>query len=161
LDDSLSLLEETAQSIRDVMADLRPPALDEYGLVAALRCYAERFSKRTGMRTLVEGGNLSTPLSTITAMALFRIAQEALTNVSKHGQASEVIIRVEDMDEGVCLTIADDGVGFDLEGTDAFAGEPGWGLMTMRERAEAVRGQLHVESKPGSGTRVIVKVPRA
>ena len=160
LDDSLRLLEETMQCVRDVMAELRPLVLDEYGLVAALRWYAERFSKRTGMSSLMVDGCPTTRLSPLAEMALFRIAQEALTNVSKHAQAGQVTIQVEPLGDGVCMTIADNGIGFEFDARYEFAGEPGWGLMTMRERAESVGGRLRVESKPGQGTRVIVEVPR-
>ena len=159
LNDSLSLLEETVRCVRAVMAELRPPALDEYGLVAALRSLGERFSKRTGMPLRIEDKELDMRLPIPTETALFRITQEALTNVSKHAQATEVTIRVEQMGETVCRTIADNGVGFELNAPAAYAGEPGWGLMTMRERAEAVRGRLRVESQPGQGTQVIVQVP--
>jgi signal transduction histidine kinase len=159
LDDSLSLLEETVQCIRVVMAELRPPALDEYGLVAALRSLGERYSKRTGTPTRIEDETLDTRLPASTETALFRIAQEALTNISKHAQATAVTIRVERSGETICLTIADNGVGFEADTGSVSASEPGWGLMTMKEKAEAVRGRLHVESEPGQGARIIVQVP--
>ena len=84
-------------------------------------------------------------------MALFRIAQEALTNVSKHAQAGQVTIQVEPLGDGVCMTIADNGIGFEFDARYEFAGEPGWGLMTMRERAESVGGPIArgIKTRPG------------
>ena len=161
LDDSLILLEETMQCIRDVMTELRPPTLDEYGLVAALRWYAERFSQRSGIPILIKDENPGPRLLSAAEISLFRIAQEALTNVSKHARASQVVIRVESLGEAICLTIADNGVGFRIDALPSETGKPVWGLMTMRERAEAMGGQLRVESSPGKGTRVIVEVPRS
>jgi signal transduction histidine kinase len=161
LDDSLILLEETMQCIRDVMTELRPPTLDEYGLVTALRWYAERFSQRSGISILIKDENPGPRLLPAAEISLFRITQEALTNVSKHARASQVVIRAESLGEAICLTIADNGVGFKIDALRSKTGEPGWGLMTMRERAEAMGGQLRVESSPGKGTQVIVEVPRS
>ena len=154
LDDSLTLVAQTTERIRDVMADLRPPVLDDYGLLAALRWHGERFSPRTGVTTIVQGEELTPRLPSSVETALFRIAQEALTNAAKHAQASQVTLTLEAVDGGARLTIADDGVGFDPPARR----QAGWGLLTMRERAEAVGGHLRVESAPGEGTRVIVDI---
>jgi len=160
LDDSLRLVTETAEHIRDVMADLRPPVLDDYGLLAALRWYGERFSQRTAVATVVQGEELAPRLPPAVEMALFCIAQEALTNVAKHAQARQVTMMLEGMAGGVRLTIADDGDGFDPTAPRRPGERPGWGLITMRERAQAVDGHLQVESAPGQGTRVVVEVGR-
>ena len=166
LDDSLSLVEQTAEQIRDVMAYLRPPVLDDYGLVAALHWYGEQFAKRTNIAIAVESEE---PVPRPTARvenALFRIAQEALTNAAKHAQATQVTVTME-VDGGTLrLVVADDGVGFapstTLRASPAHLAEPdgdrGWGLLTMTERAEAVGGRCRIESSPGQGTRVIVEV---
>jgi signal transduction histidine kinase len=91
---------------------------------------------------------------------LFRIAQEALTNVAKHAQATEVSVTVE-VDSGTLrLVVADDGIGFDAAHLAEPNGSRGWGLLTMTERAEAVGGRCRIESDPGQGTRVIVEVAR-
>jgi PAS domain S-box-containing protein len=160
LDDSLSLLEQTAERIRDVMADLRPPVLDDYGLVAALHWYGERLTRRTDVVVSVEGDESIPRLAPRVENALFRIAQEALTNVVKHAQATQVAVTVTVDRETLCLSVADDGIGLD----PAVLAEPdqwhGWGLLTMIERAEAVGGRCRIESDPGHGTRVIVEVDR-
>lgn len=155
LDDSIALLEETAEHIRDVMADLRPAVLDDYGLLAALHWYSQRFSQRTGIATNVQGREPMSRLPSAVETALFRITQEALTNVARHAQASQVTVTLEAADGGIHLTIADDGVGFD----PAARRRGGWGLMIMCERAEAVGGHLRVESAPGKGARITVEVP--
>jgi two-component system NarL family sensor kinase len=92
-------------------------------------------------------------------LALFRIAQEALTNVSRHAQAKRVIVTEEVHNSTIRLTVADDGIGFD-PAINQSEGYRFWGLMTMAERALAVGGHCHVESQPGRGTRVIVEVSR-
>jgi len=137
-----------------MMGELRPAVLDDYGLLAALHWYGQRFSQRTGLAVAVQGEELAPRLPSATETALFRIAQEALTNAAKHAQASQVTVTLEPVNGGARLTIADDGVGFD----PATRRQAGWGLMTMRERAEAVGAHLRVESAPGKGTQVVVEV---
>jgi len=168
LDDSLSLVEQTAARIRDVMANLRPPVLDDYGLVAALHWYGEQFARRTDIAVAVEGQEPVPRLAARVENALFRIAQEALTNVAKHAQTTQVTVTVEVEGGTLHLVVADDGVGFDplttLSTSPAHLAEPdgdrGWGLLTMTERAEAVGGYCRIESHPSQGTRVIVEVAR-
>ena len=160
LDDSLSLVEQTTQRIRDVMADLRPPLLDDYGLVAALKWYGRRFSQRTNIVMRVKGEEPSPRLSPRLENVYFRIAQEAFTNVTKHAQATMIIATVEELNGSVNMIIADDGIGFNPAHVANGEGNRGWGLITMMERAEAEGGRCHIESGSGSGTRVIVEVAR-
>jgi signal transduction histidine kinase len=157
LGDSQRLVAEIAEDIRNVMADLRPPLLDEMGLSAALRWYSEQFSNRTGIVVLVRGEEMTPRLPPAVEMAFFRIGQEALTNVAKHAQAGKVALTLEGVGGGVRLIIADDGVGFDPTAIQQ-GEEQRWGIMTMQERAEAVGGNLRIESKPGNGTRIIVEI---
>jgi two-component system sensor histidine kinase UhpB len=160
LDDSLRLVEQTAEHIRDVMAELRPPVLDDYGLVAALRWYGEQFTDRTGVATVVQGKDWTPRLPASVEMALFRTVQEALTNAAKHAQASQVTVTMEQVAGGARLIIADNGVGFDPMALDRPGKLSGWGLVSMRERAASVGGHLIVKSEPGKGTRVVVEVRR-
>ena len=99
-------------------------------------------------------------LSPQVEMALFRIAQEALTNVARHAHAREVVVTLEAVDRGARLTVADDGIGFDQDTLQRQRKRVGWGLLSIRERAEAVSGRLEVQSAPGNGTRVIIEVMR-
>jgi PAS domain S-box-containing protein len=160
LRDSLALVEQTTERIRDVMADLRPPVLDDYGLTAALRWYAEQFASRTGIAATVHGKELVPRPSTSIENALFRISQEALTNVAKHAHATQVTVTVDVADATIHLIVADDGVGFDPSSAGSPGEQCGWGLLNMTERAEALGGHCRIESQLQQGTRVIVEVPR-
>jgi signal transduction histidine kinase len=155
LEDSLKLVEETIESIRDVMAELRPAVLDDYGLTPVLRWYAERFVKRTGVATTVIEQGESRRLPAAAEEALFRIAQEALANVAKYARAEHATVTLGITPQASCLTIADDGCGFDPSACQQPARDHGWGLMIMRERAAAVGAGLSIESAPGRGTRII------
>jgi PAS domain S-box-containing protein len=160
IDDSLKLVEETVERIRDVMAELRPPVLDDYGVAAALHWYGNQFSERTGIATVLELDELSARLPSHWETALFRIAQEALTNVAKYAHAKTVTVMLEEFGDSVRLTIADDGVGFDPQTHHQPGAKPEWGLMNMRERAQAIGGKLSVETAPGKGTKIIVEIKR-
>jgi signal transduction histidine kinase len=160
LEDSAALVEQTTGRIRNVMADLRPPVLDDYGLLAALRWHSERFAARTGIGVTVLGEDIAPRLCPAAENTLFRIVQEALTNVSKHAQAVQVTVTVEADDAAVRIVVADDGVGFDPRQLAASGERKGWGLLTMTERAEAMGGKLEVGSAPGCGARVAVEAPR-
>ena len=154
MEDSLRLVDATLQSIEAVMSELRPPLLDEYGLGAALAWYGEEYAQRTGIRVAVDKGS-EPPLRPEAAIAMFRIAQEALNNVAKHAGAKLVRIGLALEGEEMNLWIADDGSGFDV----AQGPRGRWGMTTMRERAEAAGGCLFVESSPGKGTTVRAVVP--
>ena len=155
LEDALKLVEETIESIRNVMAELRPAVLDDYGLTAVLRWYVEQFVKRMGVATTVIEQGPSRRLPAAAEEALFRIAQEALANVAKYARAENATVTLGITPQASCLTIADDGCGFDPSACPQPARDHGWGLMIMRERAAAVGAELSVESAPGCGTRVI------
>ena len=156
LRDSLALVDGTLQSIENVMADLRPPLLDEYGLGAALGWYAEEFVRRTHLRVDFEdrARERTRELRPEAAVTLFRIAQEALNNVAKHAQAAVATITLEMKDDHFILQIRDDGRGF-----DPGASTSRLGMRSMRERAEAAGGALALESAPGRGTAVRISMP--
>jgi signal transduction histidine kinase len=148
---------ETIVMARDLMAELRPSALDDYGLVAALRNFAESQGSRMDLSIDVVGEDLTPRPDMLVEGALFRIAQEAVINAARHASATRVGLRVGARDGRVSLTIEDDGVGFDLRAPGV--GPAHWGLKNMRERARAVGGTLVVETAPGSGTRVTAEAP--
>ncbi len=157
LEESVALVDTTLQSIENVMAELRPPLLDEYGLAAALGWHAQEFSRRTGIRITLddEAAESARTLRLEGALALFRIGQEALNNVLKHARATAVRVEIALAGDDVVLSVQDDGQGFDAER----APRGRLGMTTMRERAEAAGGQLNVETAPGRGTRVVARVP--
>jgi PAS domain S-box-containing protein len=158
LDDSLTLVEQTAERIRDVMSNLRPSVMDDYGLMAVIRWYGEQFSKRTGLELIIKGEDLVPRLPQNKELTLFRIVQEALTNVAKHAGANRVTIQMREMNGLVQLIISDDGRGFDLSNNKE--DKRSWGLLTMQERAQFIGGNVYIESEIGKGTNVVVEVPR-
>jgi PAS domain S-box-containing protein len=160
IDDALSLVREAAVRTRDIMADLRPPVLDDYGLMAALRWHAEGLRRRTSLSVTLQGKEPEPRLPAPVEIALFRIAQEALMNVAKHAGTNEAWVTLETDEMTVRLVVADTGVGFDPAEITEQEGHAGWGLITIKERAEAVGGHIRVESQPEQGTRVTVEVPR-
>jgi signal transduction histidine kinase len=160
LDDALGLVELTSEGIRDVMGNLRPPLLDDFGLPAALHWLAEQFRLRAGVGVTVRCEELEPRLQPRVENALYRIAQEALTNVSKHARATQVTVSLATIDSTVRLVIADDGVGFEPSHSAGLLGRQAWGLVTMTERAEGVGGHCRVESRPGQGARIVVEVAR-
>jgi signal transduction histidine kinase len=161
LDDSLKMVEETTESIRDVMAELRPAVLDDFGLAAVLRWYADQFTKRTGVATSVIEQGLVRRLPATAEHALFRMAQNALVNVAKHAHARTAVVTLRPAADSTCLTVVDDGEGFDPAVVHQPSRDHGWGLMIMRERAASIGAQLSIESAPGHGTKVVVTLNEA
>jgi PAS domain S-box-containing protein len=160
LADALALVEQIGETIRDVMAELRPPMLDDYGLLSALHWYGAEFSDKTGISVDVTGQEVIPRLAPPVELALFRIVQEAMANVAKHAGATEVLLTEAEDNGTVRLVITDNGVGFDQERLGQPEGRHLYGLMTMSERAAAAGGRCRIESQPGQGTRVVVEVSR-
>jgi signal transduction histidine kinase len=138
---------------------IRPTALDDLGLQDALTNFGENWSKhfRIPVEVLTRGLDEGSSTSEIDT-TLYRIAQEALNNAAKHSRASGVTILLEGRADTVSLIIEDDGVGFDFENASG-SNDEGLGLVGIRERAALVGGTAEVESQPGEGTRVIVRIP--
>ncbi len=160
LDDMRTLVTRTTKRVRQVMVDLRPEALDDYGILAALHWSAERFTKRTGIAVAVEGEEADSRLPRQVENVLYRVTQEALTNVAKHAQATQVTVRLKVDSETVRLVVIDNGIGFTPTRRAALDREQQWGLAIMAERVEGLGGCFRLESSPGQGTRIIVEVPR-
>jgi len=155
-DDSLELIDAAFEAVENVMYELRPPMIDEHGLIAPLKWHAKRFTERTGIHVDVRGSEASR-LDPDVELALFRVAQEALNNVARHSRARNVVIELAVSGAQVVFSIEDDGVGFEEPGEAA--GRPGYGLITMSERAEGVGGTFAASSTPGRGARLTVTVP--
>jgi PAS domain S-box-containing protein len=149
---------ETIGIARDLMAELRPPSLDDFGLVAALRSFAEVQSSRLNLPIHVTGEDLHPRPTALVESSLFRIASEAVVNAARHASAMQVTIDIGARDGRLVLEIIDDGVGFDVAAPAA--GPDHWGLRSMRERARAIGGVLHVNSEARKGTRITADVPR-
>jgi PAS domain S-box-containing protein len=158
LDDSMHLVAEAIALVRNVMTDLRPAVLDDYGLEAALQSYIDEYQSRYDIKVLLDPADQPLlRLGPSVEMTLLRIAQEALTNVARHAQARQVNVSLQLADHSVYLTVQDDGVG--MESWQS-ANQPGsHGMRIMRERAEAFGGILNVGSTPGNGTKVEARIP--
>jgi PAS domain S-box-containing protein len=157
----IDALEEVAQQLdRDVdhlVWELRPTALDDLGLRAALANYIQDWSLRVNVSAELHTTGLTTDrLATEIETTLYRIAQEALNNIAKHARAGHVEIILERRADQVSLIVEDDGVGFDLAGMDR--DRRGFGLLGMQERAALVGATLQIESAPGDGTTIFVRM---
>ncbi|MDW8319337.1 MAG: GAF domain-containing sensor histidine kinase, partial [Anaerolineae bacterium] len=154
------LVEQAATRTRDLSLNLRPPLLDTLGLVPALREYLTQFAHRTRLQVefITTDGAVKVPSEA--ALALYRIVQEATTNISRHAQAKRVQVSLQAGPQALALHIEDDGVGFDVQAVLAKGStRRGTGLVGMRERAAALGGRFQVVSQPGRGTRLEVTVP--
>ena len=146
--------------LRRLISDLRPSHLDDLGLIAALRWYIREFGERYPIQAdlVVEGDHVRLPSEYETV--LFRITQEALTNIARHADASRATIELTIQPSQISLTIRDDGRGFKLD--EVLRGEgsrTGWGLIGIQERASLIGGQYEIDSAPGRGTVIRVQVP--
>ncbi|MEM5786665.1 MAG: sensor histidine kinase [Syntrophobacteraceae bacterium] len=157
IEDTYALIEDTTIRIREVMADLRPPGLDDFGIKGALQWVCEQFSNRTGIKITALIEEINPRPSPLIERTLFRIAQEALTNATRHSDAQNVLLTLESSGGKIRMCLIDDGRGFDTEGKSSMD-SPKWGLRIMRERAELAGGTLHIDSKQGKGTKILVEV---
>jgi len=153
--DLRELVVATLQDVRRLAVQLRPKALDDFGLAPALERLVQTFSESSGIDVDLEARLGEERLPTEVETTLYRIVQEALTNVVKHAEASKVSILLVRRDTSATVVIEDDGVGFDPGGVK----ESSLGLEGMRERAELHEGRLTVETSPGAGTTIAVEVP--
>jgi signal transduction histidine kinase len=142
------------QDVRRLAVELRPKALDDFGLLPALERLAETFTEQTGMIVNLTDALAGQRLPGDVETAIYRIVQEALTNVVKHAQAQRVSILLTRTERGAAAVIEDDGKGFDPE-----AEHEGLGLLGIRERLQLLGGALTIESRKGAGTTVRVEVP--
>jgi signal transduction histidine kinase len=150
----------TLDGVHKLIFDLRPTMLDHLGLVPALRWFAQSRLEPTGIRVTVEEKSTPRRLPGEVETALFRVVQEAITNIARHAAARNVHIAFEFTDESIIVEVEDDGIGFDLVAvTISPDSERGLGLMGMRERAELLGGQVDISTAPGYGTQVQIYVP--
>lgn len=151
------LKQETASSIGDVrrlVNNLRPPALDEFGLTAALRQHADRVSVRDGhLAVIVDAPAAPLELPAAVEVAAFRIAMEAITNTARHAHARQCLLRLSSLSDRLDVEITDDGVGLSTVCRE------GVGLAAMRERAAELGGSCVIDSHLGGGTRVLAQLP--
>ena len=157
--EALGMLNDLVERVRRLSLDLRPQMLDDLGLLTALEWHFQRYFNQTNIRVEFKHTPLPERLPPQIETALFRIAQEALTNVARHAGVKEVAVRLWSDAEQAGLQVVDRGPGFDVE--KALALRASTGLAGMKERVELLGGEFTLESSPGSGTRVTVELPLA
>jgi len=158
--DTRKLAHQTLRAIRNLSIDLRPSALDDLGLLPALRWYVKEYQQKCAIEVEFAAAGFKGRLPAEMETALYRIVQESLTNTARHANAKKVVITMREDGNTVYATIMDDGIGFDMDGlrksTDQ---ERGLGLAGMNERALLLDGSLTVTSSPGHGTVIEVRMP--
>jgi two-component system sensor histidine kinase UhpB len=158
--DSRTLAHSTLRAIRNLSIDLRPSALDDLGLLPALRWYVKEFQKKCSIAVEFHASGLRERLPSEMETALYRIVQECLTNTARHANARKVRINLKQADQAIKATIIDDGCGFDYEALLKNPGEGrGLGIAGMQERALLLNGSLQISSEVGKGTKVAVHIP--
>lgn len=158
LDQGIELLERATERVRNLALELRPVMLESAGLDAALRWLAEQHLEQTGVPVRITGHVSEAPADV--AIACFRVAQEALTNVMKHSKAQHVGIDLRDEEGAIEMVVHDDGAGFDVVHALGDAGAVRLGLLGIKERVQTLNGTLRVYSDPGKGTEVRISLPR-
>jgi signal transduction histidine kinase len=160
--EAIEQLEEAISNLRALITDLRPAALDELGVQAAVEALAERSGRHgvdvdVSIELAFEGGLKAARHTPELETAVYRIVQEALTNAVKHGRATRAIVEIKEEDSMLLVSVRDNGAGFDV-GSDA-ADRAGFGLLGMHERAELLGGEIAIDSTPGEGTTVAARLP--
>jgi signal transduction histidine kinase len=153
-------IDDIIENVRRLSRDLSPSILEDLGLSSALRWLIENFDKQYALMTSFEIDNVDHLFSKEAQTNLYRIAQEALTNIGKHAEAKQVSFTVKENEDRVSLNIKDDGKGFDMNEVRAKQyPEKGLGLDAMEERAHMLGASLHVRSPVGEGTRISLTIP--
>ena len=151
-------LADEADALRSLMSGLRPPVLEERGLIPALREAVTRFGVEQGVETDLVG-TLPRPMSSDLETLAYRVVQEALTNAAKHARAGRVVVSVETTATSLRVEVEDDGRGFDSAMTREFLRQGRVGLASMRERVELANGTFVIRSNPGRGTSIVATLP--
>lgn len=157
--ESLEIASETVEEIRRIAQALRPYQIDRLGLVTAIQFLAEQTSRATGIAVEVTSDNLAGTLGSEAEINLFRIVQEALTNVARHSKATRVLITLKQFDREIVLEISDNGSGLATSPARATGQLRGSGLPGMAERAQIMSARFEIESAPGQGTKIRVRLP--
>lgn len=157
--DTLEVVDQTLQQVRNLALDLRPSMLDDIGLVAALRWCLDRQSQRAGFVPCFSADSYVRSASPEIETACFRIVQESLTNIARHANARNVSVELRQHDSELELLVQDDGIGFDVPAARIRAAHgASIGLLGMQERVQLVGGQIEIESSPSQGTTVRARI---
>ena len=161
LDRARMLAEEAVQTVKDISLLLRPPLLDDLGLEPAIRWQTDQFTRRTGIPCRLRINGLQEQLPDDVKTCVFRVVQEALNNCQKHASPTQVQIQIEQRVDVLAVQVEDNGAGFVITGHNTPARQAGLGILGMRERASMLGGTLALDSAPGKGTRLILRLPVA
>jgi PAS domain S-box-containing protein len=153
------LVQESVDIVHRFARELRPTVLDDVGLIPALHTFMKGFREETGIRVSLSAPAAVEQIRGDERTVLYRIAQEALTNVARHAQASQADVNIQKLDDVLCMTVKDDGKGFAIEDKSQAKKRKRLGLLGMRERLEMVGGKFAVKSTPGKGTTVVAQIP--
>jgi len=141
--------------------ELRPTVLDDLGLIPALHSYMKNFTTETGIHVIFSAFAGVEQVNGDKRTVLYRVAQEALTNVTRHAQASHVDVKIQKLDDAICMKIKDNGKGFQGKHVLHAKKNRRLGLLGMRERLDMVGGNFTITSRPGKGTSIIAQIPLA
>ncbi len=153
------MVEKSVNIVHQFARELRPAVLDDLGLIPALHSFMKNFTTRTGVRTRLTSFAGVEQLDSNKRTILYRVAQEALTNVARHAQASQVEVSIQKLRDYICIKMKDDGKSFNVKRALHANGGKHLGLLGMRERLEMVGGLFDVESAPGKGTTITAQIP--
>ncbi len=154
-----ALVARSVSAVHRFARELRPTVLDDLGLIPALHTFLKNFRAETGIRVSLSGSSAVEHVDGEKRTIFYRVAQEALMNVARHAQATEADVKVEPSGTAICMTIKDNGRGFDPERVLHGNKKNRLGLLGMRERLEALGGTFSLSSAPGKGTTVLAKIP--
>jgi len=156
-----TVVKDSLQDVRRIIYNLRPMSLDDLGLIPTIQRYINTYIEQTSISvTLRAKGNFE-DIKPIISLTIFRIMQEALSNIKKYSNAKKVSVNVENINNYIVFSITDDGIGFDINEVKNknFNIDSGFGLFSMRERVELLQGEFEIYSEKGKGTRITAKVP--
>ena len=155
------IVRESLQDVRKIIYNLRPMSLDDLGLVPTLQRYIMTFQEESAISVSFKTRGVYDDIKPVISLTVFRIVQEAISNITKHANAQNVVVNLEFMDKRLKLYIYDDGVGFDVEKLKVRSDDisSGFGLFSMRERIDLLGGDFNISSEPGKGTRLNIDIP--
>ncbi len=154
----VDLVRNSLQDMRKIIFNLRPMVLDDLGLIPAIKKYTEQYQKEYNIYVNITIFGQERRLDSSLEVALFRIIQESLTNIKKHAEAKQAVIKIEFLENKIIVSVKDDGKGFDLK-SHVEKQNSGFGLLGMKERLQLLKGTLKIKTAPGKGTEIILSVP--
>jgi signal transduction histidine kinase len=153
-------IESSINELKEIIYNLKPKNLDEIGLGSSLRILTKRISEETGIKGTVDIYGSEERLNKRLELTLYRLTQEALSNIVKHSRAKEFNIQIMNNEDIIKLIISDDGVGFDPAYKNHKSNSSGFGLLNMQERIDSYNGKLKIDSSEGKGTLIITEIPK-